>query len=157
MASYLHAHSDGGDGVHLLLDPGPDLVGLVGELPPQRLVVLLLAQLVLQRLVALRHQRLHLVPLRVDVVPGEVGVGVDGGAGDVELLGEVLDLLDERHDGLELLVGLAQRRLELAVRVDQPLDLVEGVHDEHVHQVLARPIQPVVEGLNKSRDEDELD
>ena len=69
----LHAHADGGDGVHLLLDPGPDLVGLVGELPPQCLVVLLLAELVLQRLVALRHQRLHLVPLRVDVLKRGMG------------------------------------------------------------------------------------
>jgi hypothetical protein len=27
------------------------------------------------------------------------------------------------------------------------LDLVEGVHDEHVDQVLASSVQPVVEGL----------
>ena len=79
----------------------------------------------------------------------EVGVWVDGGAGHVELLGEVFDLLDEGHDGLELLVGLAERGLELSVGVDQALDLVEGVHDEHVHQVLAGPVQPVVERLQK--------
>ena len=82
-------------------------------------------------------------------VSSEVGVWVDGGAGHVELLGKVLDLLDERHDGLELLVGLAQRGLELTVGVDQALDLVEGVHDEHVNQVLAGTVKPVVEWLER--------
>jgi hypothetical protein len=54
----LHAHADGSDGVHLPLDPGSDLVRLLGELPPQGLVVLLLLQLVLQGLVPLGDQGL---------------------------------------------------------------------------------------------------
>ncbi len=64
----LHAHGDGGDGVHLAFDPGSDRVGLFGELAAQHLVVLLLAQLGLQRAVALRHQLAHLGPLGRDVL-----------------------------------------------------------------------------------------
>ena len=82
-------------------------------------------------------------------VSSEIGVGIDGGARHAELLGEVLDLLDEGHDGLEFLVGLAERRLELSVGVDEALDLVHCVHNEHVHKVLAGAVQPVVEGLQE--------
>jgi len=64
----LHAHADGRDGVHLPLDPRPDLVRLLGELPPEHLVVLLLAQLGLQGGVTLRHQLPHLSPLFVQVL-----------------------------------------------------------------------------------------
>ena len=85
----------------------------------------------------------------VAYISSEIGVGIDGGAGHAELLGKVLDLLDERHDGLELLVGLAERRLELAVGVDEALDLVHCVHDEHVHEILAGAVQPVVERLQE--------
>jgi hypothetical protein len=45
------------------------------------------------------------------------------------------------------LVGFRQSGLELSVGVDQALDLVQRVNDEHVHQVLAGTVQPVVEGL----------
>lgn len=41
--SYLQTHADGGDGVHLPFDPGPHGVGLLGELAPEALVVLLFA------------------------------------------------------------------------------------------------------------------
>ena len=54
--------------------------------------------------------------------------------------------MDEGDDRVELLVRLAQGRLELRVRVNQALDLVEGVDDEHVDQVLPGSVQPVVEG-----------
>ncbi len=54
--------------------------------------------------------------------------------------------MNQRDDGVELLVSLAQGRLELRMRVNQALDLVECVHDEHVDKVLARAVQPVVEG-----------
>jgi len=37
------------------------------------------------------------------------------------------------------------------VGADQALDLVHGVHDEHVDQVLARPVQPVVVGRGALR------
>jgi len=43
----LHSETNGCDGVHLPLDPGSDLVGLVGELSSEGFVVLLLAELVL--------------------------------------------------------------------------------------------------------------
>ncbi len=43
-------------------------------------------------------------------------------------------------------VFYCQPCLELRMRVNQALDLVQGVDDEHVHQVLARTVQPVVEG-----------
>ena len=33
--------------------------------------------------------------------------------------------------------------------VDESLDLLDGVYDEHVHQVLAGAVQPVVERLQK--------
>ena len=48
---------------------------------------------------------------------------------------------------MELLVGLAKGGLELAVGVDQALDLVQRVHDEQVDKVLAGSVEPVVEGL----------
>ena len=123
-----------------------DLVRLLSELPPESLIVLLLLKLVLQGLVPLGHQGLHLVPLALHVLAGQVSVGVDGGSWNVVLLGEVLAVLDEGDDGGELLVGLAKGRLELGVGIDQALDLLQSVHDEHVHQVLPRPVQPVVEG-----------
>ena len=78
---------------------------------------------------------------------GEVGVGVDVGSGNVVLLGKAFHLVNEGNDGLEFLVGLAQGGLELSVGIDQALDLVQGVHDEHVDQVLTGAIQPVVKGL----------
>ena len=40
------------------------------------------------------------------------------------------------NDSSELLVGLPEGGLELGVGVDKPLDLLQGMHDEHVHQVL---------------------
>lgn len=46
--------------LHLGLDPGPHDVGLAGELPAEVLVGLLLALLVLQGVVPLGHQLLHL-------------------------------------------------------------------------------------------------
>ena len=44
------------------------LVRLLGELPPEGLVVLLLLELVLQGVVPLGHQGLHLVPLALNVL-----------------------------------------------------------------------------------------
>ena len=76
----------------------------------------------------------------------KVGVRVDGSPGNVVLPREVLAIVDEGDDRVELLVRLAQGRLELRVRVNQALDLVEGVDDEHVDQVLPGSVQPVVEG-----------
>lgn len=49
--------------LHLGLDPGPDDIGLVGELSAQSLVVLLPGVFLDQSLVALRHQ---LPDLRTD-------------------------------------------------------------------------------------------
>ena len=96
--SYLHSHSDGRHRVHLPLNPGPDLVGLLGKLPSKGLVVLLLFQLVLQGLVSLRHQVLQLVPLRLNVVSCQVGVRVDCGARNIVLFGEVLTVVDKCDD-----------------------------------------------------------
>lgn len=73
---------------------------------------------------------------------GKRGVGVLQAARDLVLLDDGLDLVHEADDGLVLLVGLAQRGLEARVRVHQPRDLLDGVHYEHVHQVLAGAVQP---------------
>lgn len=53
-------HGDTDTHLHLVLDPGPDDVGLLGELPAQALVVLLPRVLLHQRLVSQRHQLLDL-------------------------------------------------------------------------------------------------
>merc|ERR1712018_1119381 len=116
------------------------------ELPPQGLVVLLLLQLVLQGLVPLRDESLHLIPLALNVLAGQVSVWIDGGAGDVILLGKLLTVVDEGDDRGELLVRLTKGGLKLRVRVNQALDLLKSVDDEHVDQVLAGAVQPVVEG-----------
>merc|ERR1719447_1734311 len=142
----LHAHANSGDGVHLPLDPGSHLVGLLSELPPQGLVVLLLLRLVLQGLVPLRDESLHLIPLALNILAGQVSVWVDGGAGDVILLGKLLTVVDEGDDRGEFLVRLTKGGLELRMRVNQALDLLKSVDNEHVDQVLAGSVQPVVEG-----------
>lgn len=66
--THLHAETNGSDGVHLSLNPGSDLVGLVGELSSECFVVLLLAELILEGLVTLGNQGLHLTPLGLDVL-----------------------------------------------------------------------------------------
>lgn len=53
-------HGDTDTHLHLVLDPWPDDVGLLGELPAQALVVLLPRVFLHQRLVSQRHQLLHL-------------------------------------------------------------------------------------------------
>merc|ERR1719186_2238023 len=141
----LHAHTNGSDGVHLPLDPGSNLVRLLSELPPQGLVVLLLLQLVLQGLVPLGNQGLHLIPLALNILAGQVGVWVDGGAGHVVLLSKLLAVVDKGDNGSELFVRLTESGLELSVRIDQALDLLQSVDDEHINQVLAGAVQPVVE------------
>lgn len=78
---------------------------------------------------------------------GQVSVGIDVGARHVVLLGEALDLVDKRDDGLELLVGLAQGGLELGMSINQALDLLQGVHNKHVNQVLAGAVQPIIKWL----------
>lgn len=77
----LDAHADGGDSVHLLLDPRTDIVGLLGELATQHFIVynairliprmqdkkfqltLLFAKFSLQGSVALRHKLSDFGPL----------------------------------------------------------------------------------------------
>jgi len=63
------------------------------------------------------------------------------------LLGDGFDLADEADDGLIFLIRLAQGGFELLVGIQEPLDLLHRVDDEHVHQILARSVQPVVEWL----------
>ncbi len=92
-------------------------------------------------------KRRYLTFVHSDYLRRQTGVGVVQAAGHLVLAGDGLDLADQADDRLVLLVGLAQRRLELLVRVQQALDLLHGVHDEHVDQVLARTVQPVVERL----------
>ena len=77
----------------------------------------------------------------------QIRVRVDGGSGHVVLPGKVLHVLDEGHDGLELFVGFSQCGLELSVSVDQALDLVQSVNNEHVNQIFARSVEPIIEGL----------
>ena len=64
MATDLHSHGDGGDGIHLTFDPRSDGIGLLGELTTQHFVVLLLRQLLLKRSIALRHQLSNFGPFR---------------------------------------------------------------------------------------------
>ena len=77
----------------------------------------------------------------------ESGVGILDSSWDLVLGGQADDLLHQADDGVVLLVGFAQSGLELAVGVQKTLDLVHGVHDEHVDQILPGPVQPVVERL----------
>lgn len=65
---YLHAHSNGRNSVHLALDPGSDLIRLVGKLATEGLIVLLFPQLVLKGLITLWHKGLDLAPLGLDVL-----------------------------------------------------------------------------------------
>lgn len=58
------------------------------------------------------------------------------------LLHNRLDLVYQVHYSLVFLVGLSQSGLEAGVGVHQAGDLLDGVHDEHVHQVLACAVQP---------------
>ena len=51
----------------------------------------------------------------------DVGIWVLEADGDAVLLADSLDLLNERHDGVELLVRLSDRHLELLVSVNQAL------------------------------------
>merc|ERR1719420_1903970 len=130
----LHTHTNSGNSVHLSFYPGSDLVGLLGKGSSQSLVVLLLPQFVLESLVSLWHQGLDLIPLGLDILPSQVGVGVDGGAGNVVLLGEGFTLVDESDDGGELFVSLSQSGLELCVSINETVDLVQSVNNEHIDQ-----------------------
>lgn len=68
------------------------------------------------------------------------------------LLNNAFNFSDEPHNALVLLVSLSQGGLEVGMSVDESLDLLHGVHDEHVHQVLASSVQPVVEGSGALRE-----
>lgn len=65
---YLKTHSNSGNGIHLPLDPGSDGVGLLGELAPQVLIVLLLTQFRGQGAVALGYQLPHVRPFTVQLL-----------------------------------------------------------------------------------------
>jgi len=138
-----HVQRGVGDLVVLLLDPRTAHVRLLREQNAQIVILLLATALLLEHLVARRHQVLHLLPLVLQVAGLDARVRVV-----VELqavLGaDALSLLGQCVDGAVLLVGLGQRGLELLVGVDQALDLVDCVHDEHVHEVLSGSVQPVV-------------
>lgn len=131
--------------LHLSLDPGPHDVGLAGELAAEMLIGLLLALLLQEGMVPLGHQLLHLgagwsrssqravpspspspspdrwhgtahlLPLGVDDLGGDGGVGVAAGQFDVVAFRNPLGLLVDGQDGLPFPVGVRQRRLELVV------------------------------------------
>lgn len=63
------------------------------------------------------------------------------------LFGNRFDLSNEANNRLVLLIRFAESGFELLMGVEQALDLLHGVDDEHVHQVLAGSIEPVVEWL----------
>lgn len=141
----LQSHSDGSNRIHLAFDPRSNAVALLGELATQHLVVLLLAQFVGQRLVTLRHQSTDVRPFACQIVGAQRCVRILQTTGNLVLADDALDFADEAHDDVVLLVGLAERRLELIVRLHQALDLFHRVHDEHVDEILASAVQPVVE------------
>lgn len=58
--------------LHLVLDPGPDGVGLGGKLAPQALIGVLAGQLLLQGLVPDGHELLHLSGPRATGVRGQL-------------------------------------------------------------------------------------
>ena len=63
----------------------------------------------------------HLVPLGVDLLGVDRGVGVAAGYVDVVGLHDLGDLVVDAQDGLPLLVRLGQRGLELLVGGAQAL------------------------------------
>ena len=63
----------------------------------------------------------HLLPLAVDALRGDGGVGVGSAQLDAVALGDLLHLRLDGLDGLPLLVGLCQGGLELLVGCDQTL------------------------------------
>lgn len=115
----------------------------------------------------------HPLPLGVDDLGGDGGVGVVAPQLDAVEVGDALRLALDAQDGLALLVGVGQGGLELVVGGDEALrdadtsseaapggsqpsseappapphlDLLDGVDDEHVLQVLHGALHPVVEG-----------
>ena len=63
----------------------------------------------------------HLLPLAVDALRCDGGVGVGPGQVDAVVLGDLLHLRLDGLDGLALLVGVRQGGLELLVGCDQAL------------------------------------
>lgn len=81
----------------------------------------------------------------------QAGVGVVQSAGDAVLFGDRFHLLNQSDDGLVFFVSLAEGGFELFVGVQQALDLLHRVDDEHVDQILTCSIEPVVERLKKTK------
>lgn len=141
----LQSHADGRNGIHLSFDPRSHRVGLFGELTAKHFVVLLFAQFVGQCLVALWHQRTHLRPFAGQIVRTDRCVRILQSAGDLVLVHNALHFAYKSHDDIVLLVGFAEGGLELVMGVHEALDFLHGVDDEHVDQIFAGAIQPVVE------------
>ena len=77
----------------------------------------------------------------------KTGVRVIQAAGDAVLFGDRFHLLNQTDDRLVFLVGLSKSGFELFMGIEQALNFFHRVNDEHVHQILACSIQPVVERL----------
>jgi len=54
--------------------------------------------------------------------------------------------MNKSYNSGKLLICLPEGCLELRMRINQSLDLVQGVDDEHIDQVLPSSVQPVVKG-----------
>lgn len=81
----------------------------------------------------------------------ETSVGVVDSSRNAVLARDGFNLLNQADNRLVLLVRLAQRRFELFVSVQETLDLFHRVHDEHVDQIFASAVQPIVEWLQQQQ------
>ena len=126
----------------LPFDPRADDVGLLGELETEPFVLLLFTIFSLQVLIALRHQSLNFVPFRGDLVRRDVRVRVMREF-EIVVVACLSSTINESDDVLVLAVRIVQGDFELIVRFDQAADFVERVDEEHVHEILARAVEPV--------------
>merc|ERR1719318_1389234 len=141
----LHSHADGSNSVHLSLDPGSNLVGLLGKLSSEGFIVLLLLKFILEGLVSLWHKGLHFIPLGLDILASEICIGVDGGTRDIVLFGKGFTFVNQGNNRGKLFVSFSKSSLELGMGINETLNFIKGVHNEHINKVLPCSIQPVIE------------
>ena len=77
----------------------------------------------------------------------ETGVRIVNAARNTVLLGNGFNLQDQTDNRLIFFVGLTQSGFELLVSIQQSLDLLHRVDDEHIHQILSGSVQPVIKWL----------
>ena len=86
----------------------------------------------------------------------QTGVRVVQSSRNLVLPGDGFHLLNKSDDGLVLLIGFSKRGFELFMSVQKALNLLHGVNNEHVHQILTGAIQPIVERLSPEEAEEKF-